>query len=123
MKLRIYILTLLFSSLLSLYSFAMTGGNATSLEAEIQPAGEHHSTEAATHDLLFSIHHQSERVVYLLSNNSLLSVESLSEEDSYRSHTFEKKQSRKASRYLEHCKSLEISFTIKKRIFPFHTYL
>jgi hypothetical protein len=123
MKIRIQILTLLFSSLLSLQSFAMMGENTTRHEAEIQPASHLQSDATASHDLIFSVHQKGERVLHLPGNSSLVSAESLTEEDSCRIHTSEKYYRWKAAISHERSKRTEISLTIKKRIFPFHSYL
>lgn len=122
MNIRTYISTLLFILLLSSPSVAMIAVGTVNPDAEIQPIEEHHS-DKTTHELLFSIHHQSERALHNLNTNSLQSFENVTEQETYGRDTSEKFYSWKASVYLAHLKITEISLTVKKRIFPFHSFL
>lgn len=123
MKIRCYILfTLLLSVSISLQAYATPGKVLAYSKAEIQPSKEKPS-DSISHNLLFSVHHQSERSIYSSGSGSLLSAENLNDEDSYGTQATEQFFSWLSSDYLEKLGITEVSLTVKKLIFPFHSHL
>lgn len=123
MKIRCYILfTLLLSASISLQAYAMPGEVLAYAKAEIQPVNEKPS-DSTSHNLLFSVHHQSERSIYSSGSGSLLTAENLTEEDTYGTRSAEQFRSWLSSVYLEKLGITEVSLTVKKLIFPFHSHL
>ncbi|MCH2451129.1 MAG: hypothetical protein MK198_13405 [Gracilimonas sp.] len=100
----------------------MSGKASIYTKAEIQSVDEN-SSDPSTQNFLYAVHHQSERAISSSTSNSLLTAENLTEEDTYGKNVTEKFRSWLSSAYLEKLGKREVSLTIKKLIFPFHSYL
>lgn len=100
----------------------MDGKVLANTKAEIQPV-EKKTSDSASHNLLFSVHHHSERSIYSSNSGSLVSAENLTEEDTYGTRGTEQFLSWLSSTYLEKLGITEVSLTVKKLIFPFHSHL
>ena len=123
MKIRCSIFfTLLLTFSISLQAYAVPESVSVNAEAEIQSADEK-SSETSAQNFLFAVHHQSERALSSSTSNTLLTAEDLTEEDAYGKHITEKFSRWLSSDYLDRLEKREVSLTIKKRIFPFHSHL
>jgi hypothetical protein len=123
MKLKIHIFFTLFLSVsISLQVNAMSAKASIYTKAEIQSVDEN-SSDPSTQNFLYAVHHQSERAISSSTSNSLLTAENLTEEDTYGKNVTEKFRRWLSSAYLEKLGKREVSLTIKKLIFPFHSYL
>lgn len=123
MKIRLSIfLTLLLTLSISLQAFAMADKASVYTKAEIQSADEN-SSDPSAQNFLYAAQNQGERAISSLTSNSLLTAENLTEEDTYGKQVTEKFSSWLYSAYVEKLEKREISLTIKKLIFPFHSHL
>lgn len=123
MKIRSHLLLIISLVVsVSLQAYAMPGVIIPHEKAEIEPVDIDHS-DSTTHDLLFSIHHESERALHSTSSVSLQTAENLTEEEVFGTQAKEQFYTWLSSYYLQKLAVTDISLTVRKLIFPFHSHL